>query len=69
LLVPVKAVKDFGAVNRLRVALQHPEDANPDLPTALAGFGVGYPPDWSSAWDAVRTRLIGASIQLRNARL
>jgi hypothetical protein len=63
-----KAVDIFSEVNRLRVALQHPE-AKPDLPTALSWFGVGYPPDWPTTWDSVRARLIGASIQLRDALL
>lgn len=64
-----KAVNDFSAVNRLRVALQHPETAKPDLPSSLARFGIGYPPSWPDAWETVRARLITAAIQLRNALL
>jgi hypothetical protein len=66
LATAMKAISVLGYVNDLRVALQHPEGVKRDLPTALARFNIGYPPDWSSAWDVVRARLISSLGQLRD---
>jgi hypothetical protein len=61
-----KALGVFAQVNDVRVALQHP-DARRDLPAALARMSIAYPPDWPKAWDVVRTRLIAALADVRDA--
>lgn len=61
-----KALGVFAQVNDVRVALQHP-DARRDLPAALARLNIIFPPEWSVAWDIVRTQLITALGQVREA--
>jgi hypothetical protein len=45
---------------------KHP-DARRDLPAALARMGITYPPEWPMAWEVVRTRLIAALGEVRDA--
>lgn len=63
----IKALGVFAQVNDIRVALQHPETARRDLPATLARLNIAFPPEWPAAWDTVRTHLITALANVRNA--
>jgi hypothetical protein len=71
-LASVQAALDIlSAANGVRVALQHKIDPTrrPDLPIALARLGIVYPPDWSTAWEIVRHRVVDAVGEIRRALL
>lgn len=61
----------LSAANGIRVALQHKIDPTrrADLPIALARLGITYPPDWPSAWEVVRHRVVDAVGEIRRALL
>ena len=56
--------EDFGrliAVSKIRTAIQHVETRDVDLPTALAFFGIAYPPsDWGLAWGRVSAAVVAS---------
>jgi hypothetical protein len=54
-----------GAVNEMRVCLQHTAKER-ELLQALARLGIGsFPPVWSEAWGHIRARTVAALATIR----
>jgi hypothetical protein len=55
------AIDQLLAINKLRVAIQHPGTANTDLSAALATFGIPFAPtDWGKAWRRLEASTVSA---------